>query len=106
MENIYKAYVKEINGVDFYFVKKYTSFPEYEDFPYVLDNMGMHTDFYKACDIANVFDEVVITQLMNELHIIPDTARIIHIHPVKAMTHTLIKNTQHAILKLRLASIN
>lgn len=106
MENIYKAYLKEIDGVNFYFVKKYTAFPEFEDLPNVLDSMGMHTDFYKACDIAEVYDEVVIARLMNELHIIPETARIIHIHPVKAMTHSFIKNTQHAILKLRLASIN
>ncbi|HEY5463310.1 MAG TPA: hypothetical protein VIJ95_08635 [Hanamia sp.] len=106
MENIYKAYTKEINGVNFYFVKKYTAFPEYEDFPNVLDAMGMHRNFYKACDIANVFDESVISRLMNELHIIPESARIIHMHRVKSMTHSLLKNTQHAILKLRLASIN
>jgi len=106
MENIYNAYTKEINGVNFYFVKKYTTFPEYEDFPNVLDAMGMHSNFYKACDIANVFDESVISRLMNELHIIPESARIIHMHRAKSMTHAFLKNTQHAILKLRLASIN
>lgn len=105
MENIYKAYTKEINGVNFYFVKKYTSFPEYDDFPNVLDTMGMHPNFYKACDIANIFDEVVISRLMNELHIIPESAKIIHLHRMKSMTHSLLKNTQHAILKLKLASI-
>lgn len=104
MENNYKAYTKEINGVKFYFIKKYTAFPEYADFPSVLDTMGMHPDFYKACDLAKVFDETVIARLMNELHIIPESARIIHMHSVKSMTHSLLKNTQHAILKLKLAT--
>ena len=106
MENIYNAYTREINGVNYYFVKKYTTFPEYEDFPKVLDSMGMHTDFYKACDIAKIKDEVIISRLMNELHIIPDSARVIHLHKVKSMTHSLLKNTQQAILKLKWATIN
>jgi hypothetical protein len=106
MEIIYKAYTKEINGAKFYFVKKYSAFPEYADFPNVLDGMGMHRDFNRACEIAKVYDEVAISRLMNELHIIPESARIIHLHRVKSMTNSLLKNTQHAILKLRLASIN
>ena len=106
MENIYKTYTKEINGVKVYFVKKYTSFPEYENFPMVLDTMGMHADFYKACDIAKVFDEIIVARLMNELHIIPASARVIHMNGVKAVTHSFLKNTHQAILKLRLASIN
>jgi hypothetical protein len=104
MKNIYKAYTREVNGKLFYFVKKYTCFPEWENVPSVLDAMGMHTDFYKACDIAGLYDEIIIAQLMNELHIIPESARIIHLHGVKAMTHSLIKNTQQAILKLRFAA--
>jgi hypothetical protein len=106
MENIYKAYTKEINGKTFYFVKKFSVFPEYENSPKVLDAMGMHTDFYKACNIAKIDDDIVVRNLMNELHIIPDSDRVIHMHGVKAMTHSLIKNTQQAILKLRLASLN
>jgi hypothetical protein len=106
MENIYNAYTKEINGKTFYFVKKFSTFPEYPNFPNVLESMGMHTDFHKACKLAKVDDEIAIHNLMSELHIIPDSARVIHLHRVKAMTHSLIKNTQHAILKLRLASIN
>lgn len=106
MENIYKAYTKEINEKTFYFVKKFSIFPEYEDSPKVLDAMGMHTDFFKACSIAKIDDDVIVSKLMNGLHIIPDSARVIHMHGVKAMTHSLIKNTHQAILKLRLASIN
>lgn len=106
MENIYKAYTKEINGKTFYFVKKFSIFPEYENFPSVLDAMGMHTNFFKACNIAKIDDEIIINKLISELHIIPESARVIHMQRVKAITHSLIKNTHHAILKLRLASIN
>jgi|GEM_PF-1293351 len=106
MENSYVAYTKEINGLNFYFVKKYTSFPDYEDFPKVLDSMGMHTDFYKACAIAEVYEESIISDLMKDLHIIPDRARIIQMNNVKTFTHSFLKNAQQAILKLRWASIH
>ena len=106
MENIYKAYTKEINGKTFYFVKKFSIFPEYENFPSVLDAMGMHTNFFKACNIAKIDDEGIINKLISELHIIPESGRVIHMQRVKAITHSLIKNTHHAILKLGLASIN
>lgn len=106
MENIYKAYAKEINGVNFYFVKKYTAFPEYKDFPNVLNGMGMHSDFLKACDIAKVYDEIVVARLMNELHIIPESARVMHINRAKLVTHSFLKNTQHAILKLKWSIAN
>ncbi|HEY5369852.1 MAG TPA: hypothetical protein VIJ75_12765 [Hanamia sp.] len=106
MENSYMAYTKEINGVSFYFVKKYTTFPDYDDFPKILDSMGMHTDFYKACGIAEIYEENVVSDLMKELHIIPDRARIIHMNTVKTFTHSFLKNTQQAILKLRWASIH
>jgi hypothetical protein len=43
---------------------------------------------------------------LNELHILPDSTKVIQMHGVKAMAHTILKNTQHAISKLRLAGIN
>lgn len=106
MENIYLAYTKVINDATFYFVKKYTTFPELEDMPKVLDSMGMHRDFYRACDIAKIYEEAVINKLLDELHILPVTEKVIPMYGVKAITHSLVKNTQHAILKLRLAGIN
>jgi hypothetical protein len=106
MENIYNAYTKEINGKTFYFVKKFTAFPEIKDCPPVLEQMGMHTNFYKACDLAQITDKNAINQLMNDLHIVTESARVIHLQKVKSITHSLVKNTQHAILKLRFASIN
>lgn len=106
MEKIYKTYTKQINGKTFYFVKKFSVFTEYENSPKILDSMGMHTDFYKACNLAKIYDELTVNKLMRELHIIPDSARIIHLPKIKAMTHSLLKNTHHAIIKLRWASIN
>ncbi len=106
MENIYKAYTKQINGVSFYFVKKFTTFPEYKGCPDILDNMGMHRDFFKACDMAKVHDEMVIARLMTELHIIAESARFIHINRAKSITHSFIRNTQQAILKLKWAIAN
>lgn len=106
MDNIYKAYTKELNGKTFYFVKKFSTFPEIENCPPVLDYMGMHTNFYKACNIAHVYDELAINKLMNELHIIPESARIIHMTKVKSVTHSFLRNTQHAFLKFRWASVN
>ncbi len=106
MENIYTAYTRTINDVNFYFVKKYTSFPEYEGMPKVLDSLGMHINFYRACDIAKIYDEEIISRLLDELHILPETAKVVPMKKVNSMTHTLIKNTQQVILKLRLAGIN
>ena len=52
MENIYTVYTKIINGLTFYFVKKYKTIPEYNDLPPILESYGMHSDFDKACSIA------------------------------------------------------
>ncbi len=106
MENIYKAYTKEINGKTFYFVKRFSAFPEIENSPSILDYMGMHTNFYKACTLAHVYDEIVVNRLLNELHIIPESARIIHMTKARSITHSFLRNTHHAFLKLRWASIN
>lgn len=106
MESIYTASTKVVNGMNFYFVKKYTVFSEYNGAPKILDSLGMHTNFYSACNIAKVYDELIINKLMNEVHIIPETAKVVHMKAVRAMTHSLIKNTHQVILKLRLAGLN
>lgn len=105
MEHIFKAYLKEVNGKTFYFVKKLSVFPEYENCPPVLESMGMHADFFKACSIAKIYDQEVINKLMDEVHLIPDSANIIHLDKAKAISNSLIKNTHQAILKLKLASL-
>lgn len=108
METIFSAYTKEINNQTFYFVKKFNSFPEYEDVPKVLVTYGMHTDFYHACDIAKIYDETVINILLDHLHILPASAKIIPLQKqkTKSLANSLIKNTHEVLLKLRLAGIN
>ena len=106
MENIYTAYSREINGKTFFFVKKYNVFPEFKDYPKILDSMGMHTDFYKAYNLAKINDEAILKKLVSELHVLPEPSKVIQMHGVRAVTHTLLKNTHQAILKLRLAGIS
>src|SRR5438128_2705458 len=64
MESIYTAYTKTINGVPFYFVKHFQTFPEYNDVPPLLESYGMHTNFYKACRIARIESKEVQDQLL------------------------------------------
>lgn len=106
METIYTAYSKVVNDVNFYFVKKYTVFPEYENSPEILDSFGMHTDFFRACDIAEIHDDRVINKLMNDLRLIPESARVVPISGRKSVTHNLIKNTHGVLSRFRLAGIN
>ena len=106
MENIYNAYTKEINGKTFYFVKKFSVYHEIKDCAPVLEKMGMHMNFHKACYLAQINDDNIVSHLMSELHIVNESGKVIHLQKVKSMTHSILKNTQNAILKLRLASIN
>ena len=67
MENFYTAYKKTIDGVTFYFVKKYQTFPEYKDVSSILQNYGMHTDFKKACKIAMISNGAIQEHLLSTL---------------------------------------
>ena len=80
MENYYTAYTKVINGVTFYFVKKYKTFPEYKDVEPILESYGMHTDFDKACHIAMIDDKVTKEQLLNSLEQNLNTAKLIQMN--------------------------
>jgi hypothetical protein len=106
METIYTAYSKVVNDVNFYFVKKFTVFPEYENSPEILESFGMHRDFFRACDIAKIHDERVINKLMSDLKLIPESALVVPISGIKSVTHSLIKNTHGVISRFRLAGIN
>ncbi|MBS1927246.1 MAG: hypothetical protein IT254_01855 [Chitinophagaceae bacterium] len=63
MENLYNAYSKEIAGQNYFFVKKYLTFPEFNNVPDVLVGYGMHADFDKACKIAQVSDPLIKERL-------------------------------------------
>ena len=86
MENYYTAYTKVINGVTFYFVKKYKAFPEYKDVQPILENYGMHTNFDKACQIAMIDDKATKAQLLNDLEQNSITAKLIQMNGDKIIT--------------------
>ncbi len=79
MKKIYKAYTREINGKAVYFIKKLTIYPEFKNLPPVLECMGMHEDFAKACDLAQVYDDWVIQDLMEELQLTRVSGKVIPI---------------------------
>lgn len=89
MENFYSAYVRTVNGKEFYFVKKYQVFPEYKEIPPLLDCYGMHTNFDKACKIATIFDLEIKQQLMAELRANNVLADINLVQPAKAWIYKL-----------------
>jgi len=67
METKFTCYTKKVQGEILYFVKKFTLFPEYETLPPLLESYGMHADFNKACSFAQLFDEAVKKQLLDEM---------------------------------------
>ena len=105
MEIIYTAYIREVNNQPFYFVKRFTSFSQLKNVDPVLDTMGMHKNFYRACDLANVFDPEIIKNLYNELHIIPESATEGQSGNAKSILGSIIKNAHHALARIRIAGL-
>lgn len=101
MENYYTAYTKVIDGVTFYFVKKYKIFPEYGDVQPVLEAYGMHSNFDKACKIAMIDDKAVRQQLLNNIEQNFTTAKLIQMNSGQLITsinnNIELNNTQQAI---------
>jgi hypothetical protein len=67
METTFTCYTKKIQGQPFYFVKKFIVLPEYSSVPPVMEAFGMHTDFDKACAIAQLTDASIKKQLLEEV---------------------------------------
>ena len=86
MENFYTAYTKVVQNTTFYFVKKYVTFPEYKGVPGVLESYGMHSDFNRACQIAQINDKEIRTNLLTDLENDPNTARVIHMNMTKGIS--------------------
>lgn len=83
MKSSFKAYTREINGETTYFVKRFSLYPEYKDVPPVLESLGMHRDFLKACELAEVVDEEAILDLMKELRLALVDGKAIPIHQLE-----------------------
>ncbi len=69
MNTFYTAYTRSVQGITYYFIKKFTAFPELNGVPDILESYGMHTDFKRACRIAALADAVIMQKLWNDVEI-------------------------------------
>lgn len=108
-KNTYTAYTRVINQKTHYFVKKFDTFEGLRNIPPILNSMGMHRDFLKACELANIQDEHVIHSLMDELNLTTVSGRVIPITHVKRVARqgrvASIWYPQYWLSKLGLAHI-
>lgn len=80
METYYTAYTKLLDFKTYYFVKKFSSFPELKNVAPVMDAYGMHTDFDKACSIAGVTDADVKAALLEQANESRHTAKVFELN--------------------------
>jgi len=66
METFYTAYTKLLDYKTYYFIKRFSAFPEFKDVSPVLEAYGMHTNFEKACSIAGVTDLLIRQELFHQ----------------------------------------
>ena len=67
MNTFYTAYTRLVHGTTFYFVKKFSAFPELKGVPDILENYGMHSDFNRACCIARLTDTSIMQRLLKDI---------------------------------------
>jgi len=79
METFYTAYTKLLDYKTYYFVKKFTAFPEFKDVSPVLESYGMHTDFDKACSIAGLTDPAIKEQLLQQAEENTQRAKVVEL---------------------------
>ncbi|MEP6584444.1 MAG: hypothetical protein ABJA90_09255 [Ginsengibacter sp.] len=87
MNTFYTAYKKLVHGTTFYFVKKFSAFPEFEGVPNILESYGMHTDFSRACRIAKLQDSSTMQKLLREIETERSSdAKVIHMNSQSVFT--------------------
>jgi hypothetical protein len=79
METVYTAYTKLLDYKTYYFVKRFSTFPEFKNVSPMLEAYGMHTDFEKACNIAGVHDVAVKERLYKEAQSTLPQARVVEL---------------------------
>ncbi len=82
METNFTCYTKKIEGEVFYFVKKFIVFPEFGSVTPLLESYGMHTEFDKACAIANLYDASIKKQLLEEIETGVRQAKVIDLSEI------------------------
>ncbi|CAN5799934.1 hypothetical protein BH11BAC4_BH11BAC4_18080 [soil metagenome] len=91
MENFYTSYSKTVQGKTYFFVKKFLTFPEFNNVPDVLVGYGMHTDFDRACTIAMVQDTNIKLKLLNSMTGAFEQAKVIEMMPVKFESKSVVR---------------
>jgi len=79
METFYTAYTKLLDYKTYYFVKKFTAFPEFKNVSPILESYGMHTNFDKACSIAGLTDATIKQQLLQQAEDNTPRAKVVEI---------------------------
>ncbi|NOT91889.1 hypothetical protein [Ferruginibacter sp.] len=79
METFYTAYTKLLDYKTYYFVKKYSAFPELKNVSPILETYGMHTDFNKACSIAGITDPAIKEQLLKQAEENTQRAKVVEL---------------------------
>lgn len=77
METYYTAYTKLLDFKTYYFVKKFSVFPELKDVPPFMESYGMHTDFNRACSIAGLTDETIKAGLLQQAEASRHSAKVV-----------------------------
>lgn len=80
METFYTAYTKLLDYKTYYFVKKFTAFPEFKDVSPILESYGMHTNFDKACSIAGLTDAAIKEQLLQQAEENTQRAKVVELN--------------------------
>ena len=91
MENYYTSYSKVVQNKTYYFVKKFLTFPEFNNVPDVLVGYGMHTDFDKACNIAMIQETNIKLQLLNSMTGAVEKAKVIEMMPVNFESKSVVR---------------
>ncbi len=87
MNTFYTAYTRLVHEKTFYFVKKFSVFPELKGVPDILESYGMHTDFSRACRLADLKDPLIMQKLLREIEIARTiNAKVIHMNSQTAFT--------------------
>jgi hypothetical protein len=89
METFYTAYTKLLDYKTYYFVKKFSAFPEFKDVSPVLDAYGMHTNFDKACSIAGLTDPAIKEQLLLQVQENSQRAKIVELGTLSFVSQSI-----------------
>ena len=105
METHYAAYVKTINGIPFYFVKGFKTFPEYKNVSPLLETYGMHTNFTTACNIAQVYDALIRQQLLDKIEKNAAACKVIPIKTQVGEIYNMKRRHMHFLSLLKLIGL-